>query len=172
MRLPAPALRRAHGVDTANARGRRRAGGKRSGCVRSASADDHKEEGMTRLRPGSLTAAATLATLVLSAAPAAPQAVGTLDHLACYAITDPLKVDATVDLLTELQPEFRQAGCRIIKASKFCVPTTKVVVQATTTGPGVVGQPLRDDYICYRIKCPDTAAPIPSKLVADQFGQR
>ncbi|HSP96058.1 MAG TPA: hypothetical protein VL049_02285 [Candidatus Dormibacteraeota bacterium] len=126
---------------------------------------------MTRLRLGSLTVAATLA---LSAATAAAQVAtaGTLDHLACYAITDPLKVDATVDLLTELQPEFRQAGCRVIKASKFCVPTTKVVVQATTTGPGVVGQPLRDDYICYRIKCPDTSAPIPTKLVADQFGQR
>ena len=60
----------------------------------------------------------------------------------------------------------------MIKASKFCVPTSKVVVQATTTGPAVVGQPLRDDYICYRIKCPDTSAPIPNKLVADQFGQR
>lgn len=124
---------------------------------------------MTRLRLRSLIVAATL---VLSAAPAAPQAAGTLDHLACYAITDPLKVDATVDLLTELQPEFRRAGCRIIKASKFCVPTTKVVVQATTTGPSIAGQPLRDDYICYRIKCPDTSAPIPTKLVADQFGQR
>lgn len=127
---------------------------------------------MTRLRLGSLTVSATLATLVLSATPAVPQAAGTLDHLVCYAITDPLKVDATVDLLTELQPEFRQAGCRIVKATKFCVPTTKVVRQATTTGPAVVGQPLRDDYLCYRIKCPDTAAPIPNKLVADQFGQR
>ena len=127
---------------------------------------------MTRLRLGSLTVAAIL---VLSAVPAVAQLTSNpavLDHLACYAITDSLKVDATVDLLAELQPEFRQAGCRVIKASKFCVPTSKVVVQATTVGPAVVGQPLRDDYICYRIKCPDTSAPIPNKLVADQFGQR
>ena len=127
---------------------------------------------MTRLRLGSLTVAATL---VLSAAPGVAQLTSNpavLDHLACYAITDPLKVDATINLLAELQPEFRQAGCRVIKASKFCVPTSKVVVQATTVGPSVVGQPLRDDYICYRVKCPDTSAPIPNKLVADQFGQR
>jgi hypothetical protein len=127
---------------------------------------------MTRLRLGSLTVAAIL---VLSAGSAVAQLTSNpavLDHLACYAITDSLKPDATVDLLAELQPEFRQAGCRLIKARKFCVPTSKVVVQATTTGPPIVGQPLRDDYICYLVKCPNTSAPVPNKLVADQFGQR
>ena len=126
---------------------------------------------MIRLRLGGLTVSMVL---VLSGSPAFPQAspAGTLDHLACYAITDPLVVGATVDLATELQPEFRQAGCRVVKASKFCVPATKRVVQPGTTGPNVVGQPLRDDYICYRVKCPDSGAPIPNKVVADQFGRR
>jgi hypothetical protein len=36
--------------------------------------------------------------------------------------------------------------------------------------PGLSGQPLRDDYICYLIKCPKTVAP--DRFVADQFGRR
>ena len=84
-----------------------------------------------------------------------------------------LKVDATVDLQ-------HRAAARVPPAPavgssnrrKFCVPTTKSSCTTPASGPSIVGQPLRDDYICYLIKCPDTAAPIPNKLVADQFGQR
>jgi hypothetical protein len=51
---------------------------------------------MTRLRLGSLTVAATL---VLSAAPGVAQLTSNppvLDHLACYAITDPLGVPPSI----------------------------------------------------------------------------
>ena len=111
-----------------------------------------------------------ITTLVLRATASAQ--TGTLDHLLCFDVNDELKkVGATVDLKTELQPEFSRAGCRVVKPTKFCVPTTKTVTTPGTTGPPIVGQPLRDDYICYLIKCPNDA-PIPCKLVADQFGQR
>lgn len=99
-------------------------------------------------------------------------AAGTLDHLLCYTVNDKTKPAALVDINAELQPEFSQFGCKVVKTTKFCVPVTKRVVQPGTTGPGIVGQPLRDDYICYLVKCPNSAPPIASKLVADQFGQR
>jgi hypothetical protein len=100
-------------------------------------------------------------------------AAGKLDHLLCYEMKDALKVDASVDLKAELQPEFSQAGCRVIKPAKFCVPATKIVTQTGSTGPDIVGQPLRDDYVCYLLKCPRDVFPaIPAKLVGDQFGRR
>lgn len=122
---------------------------------------------MHRTTSGALVLAAALA---LRASTAAAQA-GTLDHLFCFDVNDKLRVAATVDLKTELQPEFSRAGCRVVKPTKFCVPTTKRVVAPGSSGPPIVGQPLRDDYVCYLVKCPNDA-PIPDKLVADQFGQR
>lgn len=111
--------------------------------------------------------------LVLRAAPVSGQGPGgALDHLLCYAITDNTKVLATVDLAPELQPEFRQSGCTVIKPTKFCVPATKRVTTAGSTGPDVIGQPLQNDYVCYLLKCPKTPVPIPGKMVADQFGRR
>jgi hypothetical protein len=111
----------------------------------------------------------------LGARPAGAQltaATGALDHLFCYKMKDPLKPELTVDLATVLQPEFSQAGCRIVKPTKFCVPTTKTVLPPAPTGPNIIGQPLRDDYVCYMVKCPKDVPDIPDKLVVDQFGQR
>ena len=98
-------------------------------------------------------------------------AAGTLDHLLCFDVNDDLKPGAVVDLDTALQPEFRQAGCGVVKVTKFCVPTTKNPIPPVPTGPNVVGQPLRGDYVCYQVKCPKDVA-VSDKLVADQFGQR
>ena len=112
-----------------------------------------------------------VAVAMVTASPSISAAQGSLDHLICYRITDPFKVSATISLATQLQPEFRQANCKLIKPTKFCVPATKHVTQSTTTGPNIVGQSLHDDYICYLIKCDQTTL-IPPKLVADQFGQR
>ncbi|MCC6850399.1 MAG: hypothetical protein IT294_18060 [Deltaproteobacteria bacterium] len=98
-------------------------------------------------------------------------AAGKLDHLVCYEMKDSLTVEALVDLKAELQPEFDQARCRVVKPTKFCVPTTKILLQPGP-GPDIVGQPLRDDYVCYLVKCPRGALPpIPAKLVGDQFGR-
>ncbi|MDX2168197.1 MAG: hypothetical protein SF182_14070 [Deltaproteobacteria bacterium] len=126
---------------------------------------------MNIVRPASLVLAAALVLRATCTMAQLTAAGGTLDHLLCFTVNDKLKPGASVDLKTELQPEFSRAGCRVVKPTKFCVPTTKVVTTAGSVGPNIVGQPLRDDYICYLVKCPNDA-PIPFKLVADQFGQR
>ncbi len=96
---------------------------------------------------------------------------GTLDHLACYRITDPLKIQASADLQAELQPEFSAQGCLLKKATEFCVPATKMNVVPAPVFPGVSGRSLQDDYLCYPTKCRTPGTP-PSKLVTDQFGSR
>src|SRR5262249_35393537 len=100
-------------------------------------------------------------------APAA--AAGTLDHLFCFDVNDKLKPGVVVDLNAELQPDFTTTGCTVTKVTKFCVPATKVVLPPPPSGPDIVGQPLRDDYICYQVKC---SKKVPDRLVVDQFGQR
>ena len=115
-------------------------------------------------------AAIVVGAAVASAAMAQAPAPGVLDHLICYNVKDKLKPAATVDMPTELQPEFAQRQCRLLKVTKFCVPSSKRVTPPST-GPAIVGQPLSDDYICYQIRCPDKPV-VPAKLVADQFGQR
>jgi len=111
--------------------------------------------------------------LVFRAAPVDAQAApGKLDHQLCYQVKDRLKVNAVADLLAELQPEFSQLGCRVVRATKFCVPVTKRIAQPGSVGPAIVGQPLQNDHVCYRIKCPKDVPNVPDKLVADQFGQR
>jgi len=105
--------------------------------------------------------------------PSSPvQAQGVLDHLMCFKTKDPLAINATVDLITEAQPDFVQRGCRITKAIEFCVPVSKVNLQTPPPGAaGFTGQPLRYDYVCYSAKCPKQPLP-PAHTVADQFGAR
>lgn len=116
-----------------------------------------------------LISALTVTLIVLAGQPAG--AAGILDHLLCYRTQDPLKIQSAADLLAELQPEFTQQGCELVKPFEFCVPATKVNVRPAPTGPDVVGQPLRDDYVCYLAKCSDAIQP-GDKIVSDQFGTR
>ena len=123
--------------------------------------------------PRSVIVAALGAAVMLVPRAVSAQGIvaGKLDHLVCYEMKDGLDVDAMVDLEAELQPEFSQSNCRVIKPTKFCVPTTKVL-QQPTTGPAIVGHALQDDYVCYLVKCPrGVFPPIPAKLVGDQFGR-
>mgnify|MGYP003694343281 CR=1 FL=1 len=78
---------------------------------------------------------------------------GTLDHLVCYATKDPLKMQWSADLMATIQPEFTATGCVLKKAVEFCVPATKTNVNPAPPFPGVSGQTLQDDYICYTAKC-------------------
>jgi len=115
-----------------------------------------------------IAAAMSLATLL---AVAAPSNAGNLDHLLCYRMKDPLQIKTAVDMIAEVQPEFTQKGCTLMKAFEFCVPATKTNVQPPATVPAVMGQPLQDDYICYLAQCPTQVGP-PDRQVIDQFGQR
>ena len=98
-------------------------------------------------------------------------AQGVLDHLMCFRMQDPLQIHAAVDMIADLQPEFTEKGCTLVKPIEFCVPATKTNVQPPPTVPNLIGQPLHDDYICYLAKC--AGSPNPSdKNVTDQFGTR
>ena len=96
------------------------------------------------------------------------------DHLHCYKIKDPLKLQATVDLDS---PQFGVAeGCTVGKAKMFCVPAAKTVISATdkTTGdpidPLPISGPTPGDHLCYKVRCPE---PYPADTeISDQFGNR
>jgi len=101
-------------------------------------------------------------------------AQGQLDHLLCYKMQDSFKVNpkspTIVNMLADLQPEFTQNGCTVLKPVEFCVPASKSVTPSSANvNPNLVGQPLQNDYICYVAKCPKQVGP-PAKLVTDQFG--
>src|SRR2546428_5629561 len=100
---------------------------------------------------------------------ASAQAQGTLDHLKCHRTRDLIRPRATADLAADLDPAFSASGCRILHATEFCVPVSKRNVQPPPTAPQIVGQTLNDDYICYKVRCPNLP---PSQTVSDQFGTR
>lgn len=97
------------------------------------------------------------------------------DHLKCYVIKDPNKLKGFVDMES---PQFGlEAGCKIRKAKKFCVPVKKTVDTANTfvnKQPVMLmpipGQNLIDDYVCYKVVC-DPPVP-PDTKVKDQFSTR
>lgn len=122
---------------------------------------------MTRNLIGAVVMAAALCVLHARSV----QAQGSLDHLLCYKMEDPLQIRTAVDMIAELQPEFSQQGCVLLKPVEFCVPASKTNVQPPPPNPNIVGQPLQDDYICYLSRCPDQPLPA-DKLVVDQFGRR
>jgi hypothetical protein len=94
---------------------------------------------------------------------------GKADHLICYRMADSAQIAAAVDMIADLQPEFSQRNCRLLKPIEFCVPATKQnIITSSPTPPDLVGQPLRQDYICYLARCPALSVP-PAKQVADQF---
>ncbi len=93
------------------------------------------------------------------------------DHLKCHKVKDPHKIKGTFDPAPALQPAFEDAGCKIGRAKLFCVPTEKnnVATQPPPFFPGLGGQDLTNDFLCYRAKCP--ALP-PDTDVTDQFIDR
>jgi len=115
--------------------------------------------------------------LSLTAAPDVAQSQPAFDHLKCYKMKDSVKFKATATLTPE-QSQFVPASCDIVgKGRFFCVPTDKDLTAFTPlTKPPIPqevvnGQVLSDDRICYKIKCPATAAIAPL-TVTDQFGTR
>ena len=86
-------------------------------------------------------------------------------------MVDKTQISSAVDLFAELQPEFSVKGCALIRPLEFCVPVTKQNVQPPPPQASITGQPLKDDYVCYLLKCPEKSLD-PARIVADQFGQR
>ena len=98
----------------------------------------------------------------------------TFDHLKCYKMKDPHNFTAVANLTPFQNPPFPlEPGCRIkVRGTEFCIPVDKALGSSTAPSAPVVGQPLQNDYICYVMRCPKPATPIPSVLVSDQFGSR
>jgi hypothetical protein len=129
---------------------------------------DRKEDLMQRI--------AIAAMVLLTTTFAAPANAQVDDHLQCYRVKDPTKLDALVDLDS---PQFGLApDCRIGKTMFFCVPALKTVLSAvdkgtkppTTITPVPITGPNAGDRICYKARCP---FPVQSNnQVTDQFGTR
>jgi hypothetical protein len=104
------------------------------------------------------------------------------DHYKCYKIRDELRFKARVDLEAFQQQFNVDPRCKVAgKGRLFCVPVQKEVLELSY-GDGVApepivmpGQDLREDRVCYRIKCPLTIDVLPAartEVVQDQFGRR
>lgn len=122
----------------------------------------------------SLIVSAGAAALLAAAAGRAQAQIP--DHLECYKIKDPVKLQAFVDLDS---PQFGVApNCTVGKAVFFCGPTAKTVLSAVdekTRTPIVPlpfsAPPAAEDRVCYKLKCPAPAL-VPDQTVTDQFGTR
>src|SRR5262249_38677450 len=118
-----------------------------------APSDRGKGGNMNRLVIALVVALAMSTARVVPAQTTLTVAGAPLDHLVCYKMRDKTRVNSSTDLITQLQPEFTQRGCIIVKPIEFCVPATKINVSPIPTNPNIVGTPLKNDYICYLAKC-------------------
>jgi hypothetical protein len=120
-----------------------------------------------------LSMSAVILAAQSATAPAATisQQPAILDHLVCYKMKDPLTLQTSTDMLAQLQPEFSQQGCILVKPIEFCVPASKRNTVPQPINPNIVGPALSNDYICYQAKCKSPVPP-PDKEVIDQFGER
>ena len=101
-------------------------------------------------RAALLISSVTVAFSLTSAAARAQ----TLDDLQCYTTRDPVNVDAEMLLESELGVT---SGCKIKRAALVCVPAASSVGDDAAL-PDIAGQELEDVRICYKVKCPATAA--------------
>ena len=123
----------------------------------------------------SLGLAAVIVAAALAPTFARAQVGIPFDHLKCYKIKDPQPPTTYTANLSPLQhPPFNvEPGCVIsVPAKLLCIPVEKTNVQPTP--PGAVNGTNAQDYLLYKIKCPNVTVvrggmPLP---VTDQFGAR
>lgn len=109
------------------------------------------------------------------------------DHLKCYEIKDPLKLNGTVDI--ETQQFGLEPGCKIKETKYFCAPAEKGEVKDKKGRRldllNVPSLQIFTDFICYKIECPGFSSEdddnddedsadqfIPNQDVTDQFRSR
>ena len=119
-----------------------------------------------------LAFAACIATVTFASAALAQPDEEPTDHLQCYRVADPFAFRGRVDLAG---PQFGvDESCRIrVKSLRFCRPVSKSVLRLGPAAPplgDVPGQPLENDYLCYKVACPREL--ITDRTVTDQFGTR
>lgn len=118
------------------------------------------------------------AALFFHAEARAADSAGDLDHLVCFKMRDSMTKSARLDLRARLRAEFSAPGCKLDLDKKnleanaeYCVPASSRNVEADDHDPNVVGAPMSDDLICYRVECRATGKP-PQHVVTDPFGSR
>lgn len=122
---------------------------------------------------------AVFTALTTSRAFAQNETAPVYDHLRCYRARDSVKAMALADLITnEAQREVlpSETGCSIVvNSQEFCVPIDK---QRKALGSkdapygDFVGFPLKNDFLCYKVRCLQTEGQLPTSLkVIDQFGE-
>ncbi|MFQ5478717.1 MAG: hypothetical protein ACE5E4_08880 [Candidatus Binatia bacterium] len=125
--------------------------------------------GTIRMQAGESAQTTTTTTFPVTTTTLPPEV---FDHMQCFKMKDRLRLKGTVDVAPLQDPPFPvEAGCKIAKAKKFCVPVKKTAT--ATTPPSIVVPPgpnLTSDYICYKMKCRTKLAV--TQGVIDQFGQR
>jgi hypothetical protein len=89
------------------------------------------------------------------------------DHLQCFHVKDPLKLEGKVDVESKLGLE---PGCKISRAGLYCTPAQRTVVTANVVVEPIGGVALPGDLMCYRIVCKKPFPP--DQDVSDPFGSR
>jgi hypothetical protein len=100
------------------------------------------------------------------------------DHLACYKVRDPLELRGVVDV--DAPAVGLDAGCKIKRATKLCVPAAKTVLEAedratkppTPITPRPVDGMSAAGVVCYKVRCPKDQPPAGDQTVTDQFAAR
>lgn len=134
-------------------------------------------QALVQLRAASLLA--VFAALTGSHAFAQNEAAPVYDHLRCYRARDSVKAMALADLITnEAQREVlpSETGCSIVvNSQEFCVPIDKQRKPLSSKDApygGFMGFPLKNDFLCYKVRCLQTEGQLPTSLkVIDQFGE-
>ena len=101
-------------------------------------------------------------------------------HLNCFSglLDETFQFKALVDLkANEQQSEYSLANCKVkSKKVDLCIPSTKKIIETTAQYPSILANvkphELKNDFICYRLKCNRHFSPnLPfEQSAADQFG--
>ena len=101
-------------------------------------------------------------------------------HLNCFKgkLDRAFRFKAYVDLIAnQQQEEYSLKKCRVKTSNiDLCIPSTKKILSTDSKYPSIIvdvrPQPIRNDFICYKLKCdPDFKPALPhDQPAADQFG--
>lgn len=100
------------------------------------------------------------------------------DHLQCHRVRDTEQFTGAVLDLAATQAAFQlpdHCVIRVGRAVKLCVPVQKMVVHPGSAQVPPIQPPTQElvnDYVCYKMKCPEPEPSIPDTKVTDQFGSR
>jgi len=150
------------------------------------------------MRHRKIRAGASLAAVIVAASLAASPAVALTvagaerllpiptppryDELVCYRVKDSQHLEGLARFLPRQSPPFPvPAGCKVrLTAREFCIPAAAKFGSVAPAGPrsgaeaieaALAGNEIRDDYLCYAIRCPKSDRP-GALGIEDRFGAR